>query len=492
MPSKSLKDESSHDRLTFETFIDVSSCSFEIPDFVQLQDCYAPKNEVSQIRQGYQIPTSFSRNNLALPLNTVSYNTVRNANSKKNCIQKSNTPAHYKAQSQKKQAQTKNNVTLFTKSVLGEGGFGKVLKARLNGKPIAVKLFSRRSDWIDEKTIHEKFTKTRNVLKFIKASEKDGKYYILMERGSYSLQDYLEKHILTFADKCEILFDILVGVYNVHEKNIVHNDIKPGNIIMVNDTAKIGDFGLSEQLSNSKPTSVSTDGTPGLQAYEVIFPPHEHDTAADKFPLGCTIDYLYSENELALDRSETEIERDEVFVYSQAKLFAHLAKYFMKSDPTDRPDIREAIWMVRPYVDMDLLAELICDIAYAIEKKLVPPRVRAKLECKCVTIFGSANWILPTLSSTLGKVTYEAAKFESLILFLRDVYEVAAKNKGDAVDVREITAFISGKGELSTYTIGRYILTNYPDLVYFLLKWDRKFGVQKRYVCTVDPNKQVL
>jgi hypothetical protein len=71
MPSKSLKDETCYDQQTFEAFIDVSSCSFEIPDFVQLQGNYASISEVSQFQtHGFPIENSSGENCFALPLSS--------------------------------------------------------------------------------------------------------------------------------------------------------------------------------------------------------------------------------------------------------------------------------------------------------------------------------------------------------------------------------------------------------------------------------------
>jgi serine/threonine protein kinase len=65
-----------------------------------------------------------------------------------------------------------------------------------------------------------------------------------------SLQDYLfsskNEDILTWARKTELCQRIAQGMAYLHGKEILHRDLKPGNVLMAADgTPKIADFGLS-------------------------------------------------------------------------------------------------------------------------------------------------------------------------------------------------------------------------------------------------------
>jgi serine/threonine protein kinase len=41
---------------------------------------------------------------------------------------------------------------------------------------------------------------------------------------------------------------LINGFKDLYKHNIIHRDIKPDNILAHNNTLKIGDFGLSQQL----------------------------------------------------------------------------------------------------------------------------------------------------------------------------------------------------------------------------------------------------
>jgi len=69
------------------------------------------------------------------------------------------------------------------------------------------------------------------------------KYYI-MEKGDYTLTQYIEKTPLDISKKIRICNQILSGVNELHKENIYHRDLKPDNILFVLGEWKICDLGL--------------------------------------------------------------------------------------------------------------------------------------------------------------------------------------------------------------------------------------------------------
>ena len=81
------------------------------------------------------------------------------------------------------------------------------------------------------------------------------------------LDEFFENYskILQGLDpKITLMKQIIQGIAFLHLKNIVHRDIKPGNILLKNEdgsaVVKLGDFGLSKILDpNSTTSSMSSD-----------------------------------------------------------------------------------------------------------------------------------------------------------------------------------------------------------------------------------------
>ena len=68
-----------------------------------------------------------------------------------------------------------------------------------------------------------------------------------------------------------IVLEICLGIKEIHKRNIIHRDLKPENIFIdKNHHIKIGDFGISRQLSNTTKYTYSSIGTTNYMAPEVI------------------------------------------------------------------------------------------------------------------------------------------------------------------------------------------------------------------------------
>ncbi len=60
-------------------------------------------------------------------------------------------------------------------------------------------------------------------------------------------------------ENLEILHQLLLGVEHIHRKGFIHRDLKPANVFITFNNrrvkVKIGDFGLSKQLTEDQSTS---------------------------------------------------------------------------------------------------------------------------------------------------------------------------------------------------------------------------------------------
>jgi serine/threonine protein kinase len=93
-------------------------------------------------------------------------------------------------------------------------------------------------------------------------------------------------HNLTYTDIKKYMLDMLLGLEFMHSKNIIHQDIKPGNILISTDNiAQLCDFGLGEPMNTNIP---STKGvyTCWYRAPEIC-QGQEHLLNADVWAIAC-------------------------------------------------------------------------------------------------------------------------------------------------------------------------------------------------------------
>jgi serine/threonine protein kinase len=90
------------------------------------------------------------------------------------------------------------------------------------------------------------------------------------------LIEYLKKKCELLPEGCtkKIIKQVATGIKALHDRNIIHRDIKLNNILMnsngENPEAFIGDFGSSTKLKSSFDTSQFGIGTPGYIAPEIL------------------------------------------------------------------------------------------------------------------------------------------------------------------------------------------------------------------------------
>ncbi|CAG8546955.1 10861_t:CDS:2 [Paraglomus occultum] len=71
-----------------------------------------------------------------------------------------------------------------------------------------------------------------------------------MEGGN--LRQYLQQKKLTFRDKLDRLRDIISGLKDIHQQNLIHRDLHSGNILNSNDRSYVADLGLSQSVNSQK------------------------------------------------------------------------------------------------------------------------------------------------------------------------------------------------------------------------------------------------
>ncbi|XP_073189378.1 serine/threonine-protein kinase Nek11 isoform X3 [Lepidochelys kempii] len=103
------------------------------------------------------------------------------------------------------------------------------------------------------------------------------------------IQEYKEaKKIFTESQIIEWFIQLLLGVNYMHERRILHRDLKAKNIFLKNNLLKIGDFGVSRLLLGSCDLATTFTGTPYYMSPEAL--KHQgYDTKSDIWSLGCIL-----------------------------------------------------------------------------------------------------------------------------------------------------------------------------------------------------------
>lgn len=178
---------------------------------------------------------------------------------------------------------------------LGEGSYGCVFKAhhKETGEIVAIKQVPVESDLqeiIKEISIMQQCN-SPHVVRYYGSYFKNSDLWIVMEYcGAGSVSDIIRirKKTLTEEEIATILQATLKGLEYLHFMRKIHRDIKAGNILLNTEgQAKLADFGVAGQLTDTMAKRNTVIGTPFWMAPEVI-QEIGYNCVADIWSLGIT------------------------------------------------------------------------------------------------------------------------------------------------------------------------------------------------------------
>ena len=146
-------------------------------------------------------------------------------------------------------------------SLVGRGAFGRVYRAfdPTVNRTVAIKVLNIEADIQGDQLLSRfraEATTTgtlfhKNIVTVYDYGEQDGFPYLVMEHlQGRDLQRIIDQHEpMTLVEKVGLMRQVAEGLQYAHSRGIVHRDVKPGNIMVLNDgTVKLMDFGIARLM----------------------------------------------------------------------------------------------------------------------------------------------------------------------------------------------------------------------------------------------------
>ena len=161
--------------------------------------------------------------------------------------------------------------------LIGVGGMANVYRCNdtVDDREVAIKIL--KDEYLNNEEFIRRFKNESkaiamlshpNIVKVYDVSFGDMIQYIVMEYiDGITLKEYIESQgIIEWKDVIHLMTQVLKALQHAHESGIVHRDIKPQNIMLLQDgTIKVTDFGIAR--FSDKATRTMTDQAIGSVHY---------------------------------------------------------------------------------------------------------------------------------------------------------------------------------------------------------------------------------
>ncbi len=136
--------------------------------------------------------------------------------------------------------------------IKGSGTFGTVWLAEDTwiGKKVAIKIPHNQKEEFTTLIAEPKLLASLdhpNIVQILTVDKAENIFFMVMEYvDGKNLAQLIQETTLTYREAVDIIIQILSALQYAHEKNVIHRDLKPGNILLTADRkAKITDFGTA-------------------------------------------------------------------------------------------------------------------------------------------------------------------------------------------------------------------------------------------------------
>lgn len=160
------------------------------------------------------------------------------------------------------------------REIIGVGGMAVVYKAydNIDDRIVAIKIL--KDEYLSNEEFKKRFKNESkaiavlshpNIVRVYNVSFGDRLQYIVMEYvDGITLKEYIEQQgVINWKEAVHFTGQILAALQHAHDKGIVHQDIKPQNIMLLQDgTIKVTDFGIARfSRMDSNTTSENAIGS---------------------------------------------------------------------------------------------------------------------------------------------------------------------------------------------------------------------------------------
>ena len=268
------------------------------------------------------------------------------------------------------------------RSVLGEGGFGKVYKVNSlkDGSEFALKRLFVPDDAKpriqEEITILQKVTGHANICSFVTSAMHSvpsrrgfSEYLILLEFCPGSLSELISASgtkLFTSVEVLQLFYGVCQAVKHLHSLSppIIHRDVKAENVILNgNGVVKLCDFGSatqqvvqptrdwSAQQRGALEDEVQCSTTPCFRAPEMVdyYSNYEIGMKADIWALGCFLYFIcyfelpYDDNKLAIVNAKYKPPNEHLVMY---RPLLPIIRNVFKPNPDSRPTATQILTLL--------------------------------------------------------------------------------------------------------------------------------------------------
>lgn len=208
---------------------------------------------------------------------------------------------------------------------IGEGFFSRVFSGHYNGQKVAIKVIERGSDESirHEISILEVLKGANHIVQLLNVFETEATILVFEYVPSISKNHFYAR--LSASRIRRVLKKLLEATAAAHERNVIHRDIKYGNIMVLPHYAgvKLIDWGCAENVSDDMETKA---GSRWCRSPEMLLGYRSYGKAGDMWAIGVFIFEILTKGKIPWKANTTPLLLQKLTPYFGGKSFMELAE----------------------------------------------------------------------------------------------------------------------------------------------------------------------